>query len=94
MHLRQSEFEDYTLAADVSCARSLFELFDLASAHKWFEDGGIGVYSNPPFLHLDVRGITGTKPPARWGEIAGRRVSHIEALDDAIARERSGGRRG
>ncbi len=87
MHLRKPEFDDYTLAADISFHRSLIEVFDLVEACRYFASGGIGVYSNPTFLHVDVRGVTGVMERARWGEVSGRSVGHAEALDDYIHRQ-------
>lgn len=51
------------MAADVACSsRDLPDFFNAALRVQAFYFGGIGVYPNANFLHLDVRPVR-----ARWG---------------------------
>ncbi len=52
----------YGLAVDVMCpkGKTLQEFLETAESIPPFRDGGIGVYTNPPRLHLDLG------PKRRW----------------------------
>lgn len=68
-------------AADIVVkGRSVAEMHTLAEQVPAFRDGGIGVYPEQGFVHVDVR--TGR---ARWGRLDGKYVTLAEAL------ERTGG---
>jgi len=62
----------------------LTKLYYLALRVPAFDRGGIGLYPDSRFLHVDVR----DDGPARWGELAGRRkVELLAALEIQLARE-------
>ncbi len=65
-------------AADVVCPEGFTpkRLAQLAESIPAFRDGGIGVYPEEGFVHVDVRG---TK--ARWGRLGGKYVSYEEAMN-------------
>ncbi len=65
-------------AADVVCPEDLTpkRLAQLAESISAFRDGGIGVYPEEGFVHVDARG---TK--ARWGRLGGKYVSYEEAMN-------------
>ncbi len=54
---------------------NLREMYQLALQVPAFKNGGIGIYPEQNFIHLDVRGQM-----ARWGKIGGEYVSIEEAL--------------
>lgn len=54
------------------------ELYALAEQVKEFQEGGIGVYPEQGFVHVDVR-----RQEARWGQVKGRYCSIEEALAEA-----------
>jgi len=63
-------------AADIVVkGRSVVEMYELAEQVPAFRDGGIGVYPEQGFVHVDVR--TGR---ARWGRIDGGYVALEKAL--------------
>ena len=55
--------------------KTVRELYDLAGGVGAFARGGIGVYPEQGFVHVDVRGYE-----ARWGKLHGQFVSLEEAL--------------
>jgi zinc D-Ala-D-Ala carboxypeptidase len=65
-------------AADVTCPRGWTpeRLAQLAESVPAFRDGGIGVYPEQGFVHVDVRGT-----PARWGRLGGKYVSYEAAMN-------------
>ncbi|MBI4642492.1 MAG: DUF882 domain-containing protein, partial [Deltaproteobacteria bacterium] len=66
-------------AADVCISgMSLKTVAKLAEGVPAFRNGGIGVYSENGFVHLDVRGHR-----ARWGKVGREYVSIEEALRHA-----------
>jgi len=68
-------------AADIVVkGRSVAEMHTLAEQVPAFRDGGIGVYPEQGFIHVDVR-----DGRARWGQLDGKYVTLAEAL------ERTGG---
>jgi len=63
-------------AADVKVRGcSVREIYEMARTIPVFQGGGIGVYPEQGFVHLDVRGAR-----ARWGKLRGQYVSLEEAL--------------
>ncbi|MCL4500443.1 MAG: D-Ala-D-Ala carboxypeptidase family metallohydrolase [Deltaproteobacteria bacterium] len=64
-------------AADIHIpGKSLREVYKLACKVRAFKNGGIGVYPNQGFVHVDVR-----QGQARWGQLHGRYVAIEEALE-------------
>jgi hypothetical protein len=74
--------DGYTCAADVWVPGvALARLFNLAETSAAFRDGGIGIYvAGRPWLHVDVRGVAGLHPAARWAYVDGKSASIEEAL--------------
>lgn len=63
-------------AADIhSPGVSLKDLYRLAESNDKAAEGGIGLYPQNGFIHVDVRGYK-----ARWGWIGGKQTSIAEAL--------------
>jgi uncharacterized protein YcbK (DUF882 family) len=65
-------------AADVTCPRGFTpkRLAQLAETIPAFRGGGIGVYPEDGFVHVDVRGTQ-----ARWGRLGGKYVSYEAAMN-------------
>ena len=64
-------------AADITCAgMSLLRLYFEAIGVPEFQDGGVGLYSQNNFIHVDVRGKR-----ARWGRLDGKYCTIHLALD-------------
>jgi len=64
-------------AADiVVIGRSVAEMYKLAEQVTSFLDGGIGVYPDQGFIHVDVR-----NGRARWGHLGDKYVTLTEALE-------------
>lgn len=69
-------------AADITIVGvSILEMYGYACAIPNFNNGGIGLYPDQDFIHVDVR-----RGRARWGKIRGVYVS----IEDAIAYMREG----
>lgn len=65
------------IAADIRIKdNTLEEMAMLAAQVEAFKHGGIGVYPQANFIHVDVRGSV-----ARWGFIDGKQVAFSKALD-------------
>lgn len=60
----------------------LSQLFRMAAGTPEFFSGGIGLYPDGGFLHVDVR-----PGRARWGHLGGEYVAFTEAWDALKARE-------
>jgi uncharacterized protein YcbK (DUF882 family) len=61
-------------AADVTVrGLSPVDVYREALGVQAFRDGGIGIYSDRGFTHLDIRPVA-----ARWAEVGGRRVSYYD----------------
>jgi len=56
--------------------RSVVEMYELAERVTAFHDGGIGVYPDQGFIHVDVR-----DGRARWGRLRGKYVTLTKALE-------------
>jgi len=64
-------------AADIVVkGRSVAEMYELAEQVPAFRDGGIGVYPDMGFIHVDVR-----NERARWGHLGGKYVTLTKALE-------------
>lgn len=65
-------------AADVLCPKGFTpqRFAELAELIPAFRDGGVGVYPEDNFIHVDVRGSK-----ARWGRLGGNYVSFEEAMN-------------
>lgn len=65
-------------AVDVRCPKGFTpkQLAELAETIPVFRDGGIGVYPEEGFVHVDVR-----IKKSRWGRLGGKYVSFEEALN-------------
>jgi len=64
-----------TKAADVKVSGlNLSEMLHAAEQIPEFAEGGIGIYPNEGFLHLDVR-----RGKARWGRVRGEYVAWLAA---------------
>lgn len=81
-HLKRLDMDGYTCAGDIWVPEvSLSRLYNLAETSAAFRDGGIGIYvGGRSWLHVDVRGIAGLHPAARWAYVDGRPASIEEAL--------------
>jgi zinc D-Ala-D-Ala carboxypeptidase len=65
------------IAADIVIQdNTVEEMAMLAAQIPWFRSGGIGVYPQNGFIHVDVR-----QGVARWGFIDGKQVAFSKALD-------------
>ncbi len=65
------------IAADISIVgNSIEEMAQLAANVDEFKHGGIGVYPQENFIHVDVRGTV-----ARWARVNGKYVSFSAGLD-------------
>lgn len=63
-------------AADIRIpGKSVQEIYSLACGVEAFEEGGIGVYPDQGFVHVDVRGHM-----ARWGQVDGKMVGIDEVV--------------
>lgn len=62
-------------AADITFAGPLSALYVNAESVDAFHGGGIGVYPDEGFIHVDVRDGS-----ARWGRVKGKYVGLAEAL--------------
>jgi len=63
-------------AADIVIKNlSVASMYELATRVQAFRNGGIGVYPEQGFIHVDVR-----EGRARWGHLAGKYVTLAEAL--------------
>ena len=68
-------------AADIRSSQTpISELWKFA--RNIFDKGGIGVYVNPDFLHLDVR-----DGAARWGSVDGQAVAYRQAVSAMLGEE-------
>lgn len=63
-------------AADITCKLSLLRLYFEALGIGEFQTGGVGLYPDNNFIHVDVRNSR-----ARWGRVGGKYCSIHEALD-------------
>ena len=64
-------------ASDIEIVgKSLKEMFSLAEMVPVFKGGGIGLYPDNGFIHVDARGKT-----ARWARIIGKYVGIEKALE-------------
>lgn len=83
-HLPRLDMDGYTCAADIRVPSvALARLFNLAEASAAFRDGGIGIYvvtAGRSWLHVDVRGVAGLHPAARWAYVDGQSASIEGAL--------------
>lgn len=71
---------DVTMYSGSGAALSAKEMYLAAMKVPVFVMGGVGVYPQKKFMHVDVRGTA-----ARWGSVKGRYTSAAEALNFAIA---------
>lgn len=69
-------------AADIRADVPLTALFRAAVGVPVFFAGGVGIYPDGGFVHVDVRTTR-----ARWGHLSGRYCSFLEAWDALKARE-------
>ena len=57
---------------------SVAEMYEAALKIKLFSNGGIGIYPDRGFIHVDVRAFR-----ARWGQLDGKYVSLVDAMKAA-----------
>lgn len=75
-HLRRPEHDDYSLAGDLTLIGvPLIVTLEAAFEIPAFVEGGIGLYPDEDFVHVDCR--RGRK---RWGRVGGVIVTLEEAL--------------
>lgn len=87
-HMTRDSFDGYSMAADIVVpGLPLVKVYEALPAVEVFGPLGVGVYvDSEPRVHIDVRGVTGVHPQARWAQVDGKPAVLERALEVDLKR--------